>query len=546
MRQCFLFVLIATCFSAQSVPLEGHKVLISAANPYAVEAGRKVAGKGGNAVDVAVTVGLTLSVTSPFFGALGGGGFAMVKMDGAPEALDFREVAPAAMGKDYYLNLPKTASTVGAHAVGVPGVPAGLFALHKKYGKLAWSQLFEEPIRLARQGFPVSGEWVEKTKGETENFNASAKKRFLKKDGTDYKPGEILKQPDLAKALELLRDKKTEGFYSGPVAKDIVDSIAAGGGKMTLADLKNYKVRWLAPLVTDYEGHKVYLMPPPSSGGVVIMSALKMIEKLNVKAKPALSADEFHLLAEIEARAFRGRSLLGDPDFNKNPVTFLTSQTYVDQVTKDVSLKKAVALKPLQDSEIKESTETTHYTVLDSSGRSVAITTTLNGDYGSGMASDKFGIALNNEMDDFTTRPGEPNMYGLIQGSANAVEPGKRPLSSMSPTLVMKDDKVVVSMGAPGGPRIISGVLQVLYRVIGRGMNIDSAVQAPRVHHQFLPNKIFVDANRFSPEVLQSLRDRGHAVDEGWMAKVYIVRLRPDGLLEGAYDSRGEGAVGGQ
>jgi len=540
-----LNLLFILSFPAAAVPIESGKILISAANPYAVEAGRKTALAGGNVVDVAVSVGLTLSVTSPYFGALGGGGFALVKMQGPAEALDFRETAPAATSKDYYKDLPKTASTVGGHAVGVPGVPAGLYALHKKYGKLKWSQLFTEPIRLARDGFPVSGEWVRKTNAEKENFDTGAQKRFLKKDGNHHKPGDILKQPDLAQALTLLRDQGPKGFYSGSVAGDIVKSVANGGGKMSLKDLADYKVRWLNPLVTEYEGYKINLMPPPSSGGVVIMSALKMIEKLKVKEKAALSADEFHLLAEIQSRAFRGRSLLGDPDFGKIPVTLLTSDNYVNELSGNVSLKKAVALKPLGDGELKESNETTHYTVLDSEGRSVAITTTLNGDYGSGIATLRYGIALNNEMDDFTTRPGEPNMYGLVQGAANNVEPGKRPLSSMSPTLVEKDGRVVMSLGAPGGPRIISGVLQVLYRVLGRGLDIDTAVQSPRVHHQFLPNKILIDANRFSPEVVQSLKDRGHTVDEGWMAKVFAVRLKPDGILEGTFDSRGEGAVNG-
>jgi gamma-glutamyltranspeptidase/glutathione hydrolase len=539
-------LLLTIALPALAVPVEGHKILISAANPYAVEAGKKAAQKGGNAVDVAVAVGLTLSVTSPFFGALGGGGFALVKMAGAPQALDFREMAPAATSKDYYLNLPKTASMVGGHAVGVPGVPAGLFALHQKYGKLKWAQLFEEPLRLARSGFQVSGEWVRKTKDETQNFDAGAKRYFLKKDGSQYKPGEILKQPELARALELLRDKNVAGFYSGPVADDIVKSVAANGGKMSLADLKNYKVRWLEPLKTEFRGHSVYLMPPPSSGGVVILTALKLIDKLDVLAKEPLSADEYHLLAEVQSRAFRGRALLGDPDFTKNPITLLTSDNYVNDVAKGVQLKKAVALKPMAENEIRETTETTHYTVLDSEGRSVAITTTLNGDYGSGVATARFGIALNNEMDDFTTRPNEPNMYGLVQGAANAVEPGKRPLSSMSPTLVVdKNGKVIISMGAPGGPRIISSVLQVLYRILGREMDIDLAVQSPRVHHQFLPNKVLIDKNRFSPEVLSSLRSRGHTVEDSWMGRVYVVRLRPDGILEGTYDARGEGAVGG-
>lgn len=522
-------------------------MLISAANPYAVEAGRKIAAAGGNVVDVAVTVGLTMAVTSPFFAALGGGGFALVKMPGLaePQALDFREIAPQATGKDYYLKLPKDASTVGGHAVAVPGMPAGWVELHKKYGKLKWDRLFTEPIRLAQNGFAVSGEWLRKTNSEKENLNPSAKRRLYKEDGSEYKPGEILKQTDLARALRLLRDKKHLGFYSGSVAKDIVDSVQAGGGKMSLEDLKGYKVRWLQPLKTEFEGHTLYLMPPPSSGGVVILSALKLMEKLDLKSKAALSGDEFHLLSEIQSRSFRGRALLGDPDFHKNPISYLTSTSYLNEMAKSISLKKTSELKPLSDAIPAESNETTHFSVLDHLGNSVAITITLNGDYGSGIMTEKFGITLNNEMDDFTTRPGEANMFGLIQGAANAVEPGKRPLSSMSPTLVMRGDRVVMSLGAPGGPRIISGVLQVLYRTLAKQSDVDLAVQAPRVHHQFLPNKVFIDGGRFTPETVQDLKRRGHQVEEGWMGRVYLLRQRPDGLLEGAFDSRGEGMVGG-
>lgn len=546
MKTIFISFLVAIySIGALAIPVEGHKILISAANPLAVEAGRKVAEKGGNVIDVAIEVGLVMSVTSPFFAALGGGGFALVKMDGPVEALDFREMAPAATGPDYYLKLPKSASIVGGHAVGVPGIPAGYVALHKKFGRLKWAELFEEPIRLAEKGFPVSGEWVRKTADEIENFNPGAKRRFLKKDGSMYKPGEILRQPELAKALREYQRLGEKGFYQGPVAKDIVESVAGAGGAMTLADLKNYKVRWLKPLTTKYKGYELFLMPPPSSGGVVILSALKMLEKLRVDEVAELSTDEFHLMAEIQSRAFRGRSLLGDPDFAANAVPRLTSDTYLDEMAKSISRTRAKALEPLKDAPPQEKSQTTHYSVMDKDGRAVAITITLNGDYGSGVATDVFGIALNNEMDDFTTRPNEPNMFGLIQGTANKVEPGKRPLSSMSPTLVLKNDKVVMAIGAPGGPRIISSVLQALYRILGRNGDIDIAVQAPRVHHQFLPPKVFIDAHRFSPEVLKGLRDRGHTLEEGWMGRVYVVRRRADGILEGAFDSRGEGAVGG-
>ncbi len=521
--------------------------MIAAPSPLAVETGRKIAAQGGNVVDVTVAVALTLSVTSPYFAALGGGGFAMVKMDGPAQALDFREVAPAAMGKDYYRNLGKDASITGGHAVGVPGVPAGLWALHQKYGKLKWPLLFADAIRLAQNGFPLSGEWVHGTNDEKGRFNEGGRKAFMKTGGASYVAGEILKQPALAKALIEFRDHGVDGFYGGAVADDLVKTIGESGGKMTRADLKNYKVRWLEPIQTEFSGYKIDLMPPPSSGGVVILAGLKLIEKLDLKSKAFLSIDELHMLAEIEARSFRGRSLLGDPDFHKNPLKLLSSENYLNEMAKSISTKKVVALKPLDESTVgKESTETTHFSVLDSDGHAAAFTVTLNGDWGSAVVSNRFHIALNNEMDDFTTRPGEANMYGLIQGEGNNVAPGKRPLSSMSPTLVEKNDKVVMSLGAPGGPRIISSVLQVLYRVLVQNLNVDVAVQTPRVHHQFLPTKLYVDARRFSPEILQGLRDRGHVIEEaGWMGKVYAVRLNDGGVLEGAFDARGEGAAGG-
>lgn len=541
----FTLFLIFASLPALAVPAEGHRLMIAAPNHYAVEVGQRVAQRGGNVVDVAVAIGLSLAVTAPYYAALGGGGFALVKMKDQVEALDFREIAPKATHKDYYKDLPGGSSQNGAHAVAVPGFPAGLWELHQKFGKLKWELLFTDAIAMADSGFAVTGGWVNTTESQKERFNKTGQKAFFKKDMISYKPGEILRQPGLAKALAILQRQKLPGFYGGPVAKDIVDTVVAGGGKISLEDFKAYKVRWLKPLTTEYEGYKIYLMPPPSSGGVVIFSALNMIEKLDVKSKPLLSADEFHLLAEIEARAFRGRALLGDPDFHKNPLAFLTSPAYLEEMRKSVNPKKTTAIKALSESEINESVETTHYSVMDSDGHAIALTVTLNGSYGSAVVSDKFGIALNNEMDDFTTKPGEPNMYGLVQGSGNNVEAGKRPLSSMSPTLVEKSGQVVMTLGAPGGPRIISGVLQAIYRILGRGMDVDSAVQAPRVHHQFQPNIVYVDRQRFSPEVLTDLKNRGHKIEESWMGKVYVVRLRPDGVLEAAFDARGEGGAGG-
>lgn len=547
---CKTFTLMLTAFLVKTsfaVPAEGHKLLISAPSPYAVEVGKQIFEKGGNVVDVAVAVGLTIAVTSPYYAALGGGGFALVKMGkDQPLALDFREVAPLASSPDFYTKDASRSSRYGGAAVGVPGNPMGLYELHKKYGKLPWKTLFGPPLQLADKGFQLSGEWIEKTQGKKEKFNPAGIKYFFK-DGKSYLPGEFLKQPQLAKALRLFRDQGPKGFYTGPVAQDLVKTVQQNNGVITLKDLENYKTRWLTPLETDFNGYKLYLMPPPSSGGVVIAQALALVERLNLKKYEFLSVDELHLLGEIQSRAYRGRSLLADPDFHKNPIEKLLNPKELDRLAKSIQVKKATSLKPLEESKASstESGETTHFTVMDSAGNTVSFTTTLNGNYGSAVVSDIYGIALNNEMDDFTTRPGEPNMFGLIQGHGNKVEPGKRPLSSMSPTIAMKDDDVVFALGAPGGPRIISSVFQAIYRVLGQDLDLDLAVQAPRVHHQFQPNILYVDRLRFSPEILQALKKKGHEVKDGWMAKVYAVQRSKDGLLKAAFDQRGEGAAGG-
>lgn len=529
------------------VPTEGHQFQISAPSPYAVEVAQKIHKMGGNVVDIAVSVGLTLSVTSPYYAALGGGGFALVKMnDEVPMALDFREVAPLEAGPDFYTKKPKRSSQDGGSAIGVPGSPMGLYELHKKYGKLPWKTLFGRPIDLADNGFHLSGEWATKTSGQKDRFNDAGKKYFFKTEDKTYLPGELFKQPQLAKALKAYRNLGPKGFYQGSVAKDLVKTIQKAGGVISEEDLAKYKVRWLQPIKTTYKGYNVYLMPPPSSGGVVIAQALSMMEELKLSEKPYLSVDELHFLAEIESRSFRSRALLADPDFHENPISQLLNEKSIKKLAQGISKIKARPLKPIDEEKyLKESSETTHFTVMDAKGNAVSITTTLNGNYGSGIVSDRYGIALNNEMDDFTTHPGEPNMYGLIQGQSNKVEPGKRPLSSMSPTLVTKDDKTILALGAPGGPRIISGVLQVLYRVLGRQMDLDRAVQAPRLHHQFLPNVLYVDEQSFSPLVLNALKLRGHKIEEGWMGKVYAVQKDKDGLLKAAFDHRGEGASGG-
>lgn len=543
-----IYLLIATLtFSifVNAVPFEGQRILIAGPNQVATEVGAQIAKRGGNVADVTVATAFALSVTSPYYASLGGGGFAVVRLNNEDHVIDFRETAPQKTHKDFYLNLPDTASRRGGSAVAVPGVVKGLFELHKKYGSLKWRDLLAPSVRLAQQGFQVSGEWVRHTDRAKAFFSPAGLIHFSGNKGQSLLPGDVLKQPALAKALQLIASQGASVFYEGSIGKDIAETVLNQKGVLTLDDLKNYKVIWRKPLKANFAGHELILMPPPSSGGALIAHNLALFEQLKVKEKAALSVDELHLIGEIMSRSFRNRVLFADPKFNDNPVDRLMTEEKIKATAGTISLKTSKALKPLANESGKESTETTHFSVLDIEGNAVAFTVTLNGTYGSGVVSKDYGIALNNEMDDFTTDPKKPNMFGLMQGEANLVEPGKRPLSSMSPTVVVKDGKAIMSLGSPGGPRIINAVTQVLIRTLINNWDIDKAIQSPRVHHQFLPHQLVVDKDRLSPDVLSLLRKRGHEINESWVAKVYGVRLNSSGLLEAAFDNRGEGGASG-
>ena len=573
---------------AEAFPKKGSQVMMVAPSHYAIQAGKEIALQGGNVVDVAIAMALTISVTSPYIGSLGGGGFALVKLKKKPvTVVDFREEAPQATFSRFYLNRPEDSSIRGGAAVGIPGLPAGLFALHKKFGKLKWKKLFQKPLQLSEKGFQVSGDWARITKEQSQHFNEAGQKYFLKKGKRKskgrkvknfYKPGEIFKQKQLVFALKQFRDHNLKGFYEGPVASDIVQTITNTGGVLKKDDLIQYKVRFRKPLTTYFNGYKLYLMPPPSSGGLILKTALHLLETLHSKREWSnawipMGAGELHLLGEILSRAFRGRILLGDPDFQnqENLIEKLLSLSYLNQLKSSIFIDKTVKLPILKSSkdldsqkahfkrfslnnlkaiearakrEIKKG-NTTHLSVLDKEGNSVAMTITLNGIYGSGVVTEKYGIALNNEMDDFNTRPGKPNMYGLIHGKANQVEPKKRPLSSMSPTLVEKNGKIILSAGGAGGPLIISGVFQLLYRTLLQKENVHRAIEMPRVHHQFLPHKLLVD-RKLQPASLKQLKEKGHKVEiYSHIAWISAVRMNEEGELEASYESAREGSAGG-
>lgn len=560
MRALTSFVLIFAVQIARGVPAEGHRIMVTSASPYSAQIVKDIHGKRGNVADALVAAALALSVTHPYYASLGGGGFAMIKMGNEKTALDFRETAPRAANPDTYKDQPPAASLTGGLAVGIPGNAAGLYEIHRKFGKLKWAQVVQPAIDLASKGFEVSGEWVALVARNRERFSPEGRAIFFpatanaaEKEGPALKAGDRFKQPALAAFLRKFQARGSKAFYQGPVASEIVDAVNKTGGHYAKDELASYKVRWLKPLNAKFMGYDLLLMPPPSSGGIVIAQALRLIEKKDLASKTApLSADEFHGLIEIEKLSYRNRSALGDPDFAQNPLDQLRDEKSLDALAAMIKPNLAIPSASLLTQDEKKAIEnareekpqTTHMSVMDSDGNTIAMTVTLNGDFGSGLVT-KSGLALNNEMDDFTTHPGKPNMFGLIQGEANAVRAGARPLSSMSPTVVEKNGQTVLSLGAPGGPRIISAVLQVIYRTLARGLDVDVAIQTPRVHHQFLPDVVKTDANKLPPESLAALKAKGHSIEFSSTAKVYAIRRSADGGLAAAADARGEGAAGG-
>lgn len=540
MKKFFLWLLIALfSFNLAASPFKGKTLVVSGVSPHLPFIAKQIHRKGGNIVDVALALSFALSVTHPYYVSLGCGGFALVKNRDEIIALDFRETAPQKMNPDFFTKT-NLSSQKGGAAVGVPGFVAGMQALHKKYGRLSWRELLSPAINLAEKGFPVSGDgWLETSRAK-KKFNASGKSFFLKGE-EPYAPGDILKQPALAKALKLLSKKKGKAFYGGPLGKDVLKTVKQNKGIMTEEDLKNYKPRWLKPVVFPFYSYTVHSMPLPSSGGIILSRALSLIEKQDLKKQALYSADELHLLGEIMARAFRPRTLMGDPvNFTPDLNEWLGVEA-LDKLNQTIVKRKTRPLSPL-----KESQETTHFSIMDHKGNAVSVTLTLNGSYGSYLVTERYGITLNNQMDDFNTRQGEANMYGLIQGKNNAVRGGNRPLSSMTPVIITKKGEAVLTAGGAGGPAIITGVLQTIYRHLANGLNIQDAINSHRIHNQFLPRSLFVENKRFSPEIILQLKQKGHkVVFKNYIARVFAVSLGKDGFLHGGYDMRKEGASGG-
>ena len=530
---------------AQRAPVEAKHGMVASVHDLASEAGVEILKKGGNAVDAGVAVGLALTVVYPFAGNIGGGGFMMIHLaDGRAVAIDYRETAPAASGRDMYLgpdgNVLKpgpSSSTVGWRASGVPGSVAGFALAQQKYGsgKVSWADVCEPARRLAADGFVLS-------QGTAANLKAYAKllsqfpesKRIFLADGAFHEAGTLWRQPDLAAVFARLQKNGPREFYEGETARLIADAMAKNGGTITLADLKGYAAVERKPLRGTYRGHEIVTMPPPSSGGIALLQMLGMLETHDVAKLGANSAAKFHLFIEVMRRAFRDRAeFLGDPDFVNVPTAGLLDRAYIAGLMKNFNPAKATpsdglapgnpaGWTPIKVSQIDdhrarlaaESTETTHYSIVDAAGNAVSNTYTLNGGYGSGVTIPGTGILMNNEMDDFTSKIGVKNMFGLLQGPANAIAPGKRPLSSMTPTFVLKDGALLLVTGSPGGPTIINTVLQVITNVIDHQMPVMQAVEFPRFHHQWQPNTISHDRFSMSPDTSALLTAMGHSLNE--------------------------------
>jgi gamma-glutamyltranspeptidase/glutathione hydrolase len=533
-------------------PVHARHAMVVTAEQHATDAGVAVLQAGGNAVDAAVAVGFALAVTHPSAGNIGGGGFMLVRFaNGRSTFLDFRERAPQKASRNMYLDASGKAthdSVVGYRAAGVPGSVRGFEYASKKYGRKPWADVVAPAVVLAEKGFPISYGFAKSLRGSAALLGRFPEsKRIFLRGGKPYEAGETFLQPELARTLRRIREQGARDFYEGETARLLAADMERHGGIVTLADLSDYAVVERTPLTGTYRGYDIVTAPPPSSGGPGILQMLGVLEGSEYEKSGAGSAAELHYLAETMRRYFADRAAsMGDPDFVKVPLAGLLDPAYIAQLRKSIDPEHATpssqihAGKPLGP----ESSETTHYSIVDADGNAVAVTYTLNFGYGDGVTVPGLGFLLNDEMDDFAAKPGEPNGFGLVQGEANAIQPRKRPLSSMTPTIVTRGGKLDLVLGTPGGPTIINSVLQVLVNVVDFGMNVQDAADWPRIHHQWLPDQLVMERG-FSPDTIALLKARGHQVKiAGGIGEMAAIQAR-DGWLEGAADPRTEGAAKG-
>lgn len=526
---------VTTAAIASTRPVHADHAMVVSVQELASHAGVEILQAGGNAVDAAVATGFALAVVHPAAGNIGGGGFMLIRMaDGKAHFVDYREKAPAAATRDMYLdaqgNVIPGASQIGYKSIGVPGSVAGMVYAERTYGKLTLKQVMEPAIKLAREGYALTWDQARDMHDPyMEKFPESH--RIFQRDGNYYKPGEIFRQPDLARTLERIA-KDPEDFYHGSLARELAAAIQKGGGLITADDLAHYEVKEREPVRGSYRGYEIISSPPPSSGGIVLIEALNILEGYDLAQMGDRSAQSMHFTIEAFRRAFFDRAeFMGDPDYTKIPVAQLIDKRYaaawrdtIDpaHASPSLGLKRPAVFSELEQyaavhlpvTERHESDQTTHYSVVDSEGNAVAVTTTLNAWFGSQVTADGLGFLLNDEMDDFSSKPGVANSAGLIQGMANAIGPGKRPLSSMTPTIVVHDGKVVMVLGSPGSSKIITTVANVLMGVVDYGMNIQEAVDAPRFHQQWLPDLVYVE-KWFSPDTVAALRQMGYNIEIG-------------------------------
>ncbi|MGA3023852.1 MAG: gamma-glutamyltransferase [Bryobacteraceae bacterium] len=545
------FVLLASLLALNALarePVRARHAMVTAQEPLAADAGIATLQAGGNAVDAAIATGFALAVTFPYAGNIGGGGFMLVRMAGGRTAfIDFRETAPLAATHDMYLDStgkPTRDSILGYRAGGVPGTVRGFEYAHRKFGRARWDALVDPAVRLARDGVPVSWRMarsLEKSRQRLEQFPES--KRIFLNGGAMFQAGDRLMQPDLAATLGRIRDRGAAGFYEGETAQRIADAMHRNGGLITLEDLKRYQAVERKPLAGRYKGYDVLTSPPPSAGGIGILQMLGMLEGSDYEKTGAGSAATYHYLAECMRRAYADRGVwLGDPDFFDVPTQALLSPRYLGWRRSGIQPGHASSSDGLApetaDLHWFESGQTTHYNVVDAEGNAVAVTYTLNGAYGSGVTVPGAGFLLNDEMDDFAAKPGVGNMFGLVQGEANAIQPGKRPLSSMTPTILTRDGRLFMVLGAPGGAHIVSNVLQAMVNVLDFGMNVQDAIDWPRVHHQWRPDKLEVEPG-VSPDTVRLLKQYGHTVDPHGDSALVDAIVVSDGWRQGAVDGRG-------
>ncbi len=536
-------------------PVYARKGMVVAQEPLAADVGVAVLKSGGNAVDAAVAVGFALAVTHPFAGNIGGGGFMLIRLaDGRSTFIDFREKAPQKATHNMYLDAngqPTRDSVLGWRAAGVPGTVRGLELALKKYGHKTWAELLQPAIALATNGFPISFWQARSFRANAESFAQfpNSKRTFLK-DDSFYEMNEILKQPELGRTLERIARNGANEFYKGETARILGREMERNGGLITLQDLHEYQAVERKPLEGDYKGYHIITSPPPSSGGADILQMLGMLDGTGYEKSKAGSATAYHYLAEVMRRFYADRNeYLGDPDFVKNPVAAMMDPAYIR--TRRASIDPVLAtasdqIRPGLPAGAAEGSDTTHYNIADEQGNVVAVTYTLNNGYGSKVTVPGAGFLLNDEMDDFAVKPGSPNLFGLVQGEANAVAPGRRPLSSMVPTIVMKDGKPFLVLGTPGGSRIITAVLQVMLNVMDFGMNVQDAIDFPRIHHQWKPDQLDIEPG-ISPDTITLLKKAGYPIDEAKpvvAARVEAI-LFSDVWLQGGHDVRGTGKASG-